>query len=431
MAKQESNINKIIEIIQESPKTKDEIIEIMGFSAESWHKYSVNVRKRLKLEGKSLVKKQKKYSIISLLSGDPHDVASDQRVSLSSEKTIKEVLVLNSLSAYSVRYRSRKNGVVSISEMANDIYLNELNGSGKKYRESLNFILNNNRQNNEGLVARGLVRKFSGADGAKYDLTVKAPVFIKLDDNQFFNLRHAIQNAGQGYPFSDVLFAIDNQMSICDDDKIDIKQGTSSIGVKASYSPNILKFLEKLNKSNFKDYESKLTLKAKSNTTSDKKEIVFGIGLVVYVCDKDRLYFLGEEHNKNKIKIINTDNIFKIEDSEFINKEYDSHKYKKIFEEMFSISIEPPFDIKVEFDNALNIPAKLKRLREVRPNAFIEIKPGDDSKIIYREKNVRGLEDVARWLRSFGKSARVIEPKMLRDRMKESIEKTLREYGEV
>ncbi|MBO6243216.1 MAG: hypothetical protein J6O41_01420, partial [Clostridia bacterium] len=252
MDKQESNINKIIEIIQESPKTKDEIIEIMGFSAESWHKYSVNVRKRLKLEGKSLVKKQKKYSIISLLSGDPHDVASDQRVSLSSEKTIKEVLVLNSLSAYSVRYRSRKNGVVSISEMANDIYLNELNGSGKKYRESLNFILNNNRQNNEGLVARGLVRKFSGADGAKYDLTVKAPVFIKLDDNQFFNLRNAIQNAGQGYPFSDVLFAIDNLMYICDDDKIDIKQGTSSIGVKASYSPNILKFLEKLNKSNFK-----------------------------------------------------------------------------------------------------------------------------------------------------------------------------------
>jgi predicted DNA-binding transcriptional regulator YafY len=52
-----------------------------------------------------------------------------------------------------------------------------------------------------------------------------------------------------------------------------------------------------------------------------------------------------------------------------------------------------------------------------------------EDKIIYTDV-IYGIHDFARYLRSFGSACRVIEPLELRDVMKQTYERVLKNYGE-
>ncbi|MDE6914926.1 MAG: WYL domain-containing protein, partial [Lachnospiraceae bacterium] len=54
----------------------------------------------------------------------------------------------------------------------------------------------------------------------------------------------------------------------------------------------------------------------------------------------------------------------------------------------------------------------------------------ENNKIIYTD-TISGLSDFAKYLRKFGKSAHVIEPQALKNKMKQSFERTLARYEEV
>ena len=93
---------------------------------------------------------------------------------------------------------------------------------------------------------------------------------------------------------------------------------------------------------------------------------------------------------------------------------------------MFSISIEPPTDVIVEFDNVANIERKLRYLSCQRRYASIEV---SSKTIIYKDK-ISGLTDFAMYLRKFGKCVHVIKPAKLQEMMMYSINRTLSRYKE-
>ena len=132
----------------------------------------------------------------------------------------------------------------------------------------------------------------------------------------------------------------------------------------------------------------------------------------------------------DEIIMLNSERIVGIKESKKKNTIYGTPEFMSVFEEMFSASLDGPFELLVEFDRFSNIETKLKRMTDIRPNAVIKQKPEDPDKILYYEPKVRGIEDVARWIRTFGKSAKVIKPNSLKKKMKDSILRALANYGE-
>lgn len=424
-------INEIINYISQAPRKKEDILNDMGIKSDSWQKYHGQIVRILKTEGKRLKLSNKEYSIISLNDDDPVDSSNNdnQVVQYSSNRTVKEVLVLHALNECSSRYLK---GSANSKEIAEEIYYDRDYGPEKNFETSVKNIIDCNKTRIKGLLQRGYVIRDNKGIGTNYKLTDKSPVYIKLDPILFNDLKDCIRNSGHSYAFPDIIFGVDNLLSaMIEDDKYNVDGFYKNSGLWVNHNEYISKFLKKINKNDYKNYKQEITYKNVGEKTNKDSQFVFGIGLVVYACDKDRLYLIGKKQGANNYLILNTERITKISDTNIINDMYGSDEFEKIYEEMFSVSVEKPFDILVEFDNALNIPDKLRRLKSIRPNAIVDIPKNKESKIIYRENNVRGLEDVAKWLRSFGRSARVIKPEVLRDRMKDSIIKTLKEYEEV
>lgn len=461
MAKKEENINKIISFLSESSRSKAEILAETGLGPDSWQKYGGFVRERLKLEGKILKLRKGIYSIEDLDSKENIQDEDRMRIIPSSSDTVMEVLILNTLS----QKASAKNplagkGLMTSREITEDIFVKAIWDEGEDFSDketkgirypysSVDTVLGVDKPDGEngnfkkGLIQKGIVESFEADTKAQrtYDLTTKAPVYLKLGYEagcvDFDDLNNAIQYGSQGYAFSDVLGEIDDLLSLyIDVDKYDSNEYYKKIGINGNKKTKIARFLKKLNKIDFKnrvlDIEYKpahpLT-KSKINTENYK----FAVGLVFYASDKDRLYLLGKKAGANlsdDIIMLNSERIAGITESKKKNEIYGSPEFISVFEEMFSASLDGPFELLVEFDRFSNIETKIKRMTDIRPNAVIKQKPGDPDKILYYEPKVRGIDDAARWIRTFGKSAKVIKPNVLKQKMKDSIYRALAYYEE-
>ena len=151
----------------------------------------------------------------------------------------------------------------------------------------------------------------------------------------------------------------------------------------------------------------------------------FSLGILIYSVEKDKLYLLGETSEMPNCILISSC-IDAIRPGTGENHIYHNEKYNQLYDEMFSISLDPPVDVIVEFDTFGTIPRRIEQLKSHRPSASI-IKENDA--IIYKDR-IRGIDDFANYLRQFGKSARALEPKELRDKMLYSVKRSLTRYQE-
>ena len=92
---------------------------------------------------------------------------------------------------------------------------------------------------------------------------------------------------------------------------------------------------------------------------------------------------------------------------------------------MFQISVEPPVDVRVRFENYPFIRDKIERLCRIRSSGRIEMADGD---LIYTDR-IRGEADFSRFLRRFGRSAIVEEPGSLRQRLIDTSRKVIALYS--
>ena len=420
MGKNDVNIKHLINYLAiNGPRTLEEILEELGCGWDSWHGLHNDSRKILLAMGFDIKIKNKKYFIIDesgnvVIRKDGIDVIHG-----SSKRTIKEVIILNLMSQYASAHSDPS---ITLSELAKEYgNLLDIDNTGNNYQSEIKQIVEKDGKYTKSLISRGYISK-NGQD--KYELTPKSPVFLKKGYNALEEINDIVQEGGEGYAFPGVMKDIGNLMAhVYDADMYDAGSLYERIGLRGNRNKDIEEFISKLKNVNYKyrvikvDYDS-------------EKDILFKVGLVVYVADKDRLYFIGERTDDKKKVILRTDKISSISEIDTENEIYGTEEYLNIYSEMFSISIDDPFKLIVEFDDVFNIRSKIDRLLSVRPNGKIRRLSEDGNKLLYEEERVRGVEDVCKWIRSFGRSARVIEPKIVRSRLKESIDQALLEYGE-
>lgn len=152
-------------------------------------------------------------------------------------------------------------------------------------------------------------------------------------------------------------------------------------------------------------------------------------GMLVYSLEKDELFLFGKyypynEHHPYCIIKINT--IECIKQTDFNNECYLSNEFMDIFNSMFSISTEPPEEIVIEFDRIFHIENKIKQLSHNRSKSTLTF---TDDKIIYVDV-IRGLTDFARYLRSYGRSYKIIKPQRLKDILFTSAQFAIKRYNE-
>ena len=171
-----------------------------------------------------------------------------------------------------------------------------------------------------------------------------------------------------------------------------------------------------------------------------EKEISFMTGMIVYSTDKNELYLLGELDGQNLI--LRFDRIKKIiPGSKGKNTVYLDDKYRKMFEEAWSVPTEKEDDVEIRFQNVPYVRRfveDLKRARgEIANVIYPEAEPCEDTEIqdpdswiIYRDK-IKGIDDFMPYIRSKGSSAIVIKPEKYRKLMMEKTAELIERYKEV
>lgn len=266
-----------------------------------------------------------------------------------------------------------------------------------------------------------------------YYLTGKnIPLQITLDFDNLYNLNIELSTITQGstyYEQLNNLYQKTNVLLGMIDENVSYHDNYFVYGKRIDGLSNISTRLHPITRL---DYKTKV-LRVNYTTKREKNmEILLAVGMIVYSTEKDTLYLFGEEDPK---KNDNTDSLYTIidvrditqaEETTYEHKSYHAEYFKSMFDFMFGISLEEPTAVKVAFDRVANVERKINYLKGQRKNAVVQI---EDDKIIYSDI-ISGLSDFAMYLRKFGKSAHIIEPLQLKEKMRQSVERTLLRYEE-
>lgn len=258
------------------------------------------------------------------------------------------------------------------------------------------------------------------------------PCQLMIDYNGLYDLNEKLAYITEGTPYYEQLQKIYFKTGILlgyFDENMPYYSNYIIYGKRMEGLSSVAKGIEKISKYNYRNRVLKITCISKNN---NKITNVFATGKVVYNVEKDVLYLIGKEYQDKKdsdkfhYKIIRVSNIDDIEETDRINDCYNDGYFEKQIEYMFSISVDKPEDVRVEFDKVANVQRKVETLARNRKYAKAEVM---EDKIIYTDK-ISGLSDFVMYLRRFGKSVHVIEPESLRKKLKYSVETTLKRYGE-
>ena len=198
------------------------------------------------------------------------------------------------------------------------------------------------------------------------------------------------------------------------------------IGKKNIFDPDLIKKYNQLLKLPFK--ENALKIKYKSGEKS--KEFDFETGLVYYSTETGQFYMVGRCGEK-ELSLRLSDVILPNEALSLSNKVYMNSHYRNVFNEIFQSEFESKcHHIKVRFEKLKNTEDKLKSLVSVRGEPARFQISDDGNEYIY-EDTIRGLNSFARYLRAYGRSAIVSQPKQLIHIMCRSAIRTMQNYDKV
>jgi len=264
-------------------------------------------------------------------------------------------------------------------------------------------------------------RMIAASDG-RYVVSTNAPIQLALSTADAIDLLNLLETCAKGHHYEKALYEIRKKLTIAlfnEPDEEDV--ATSYVVYNKQYetAEHLSAFLEELNRYPFEKKELMITYK---NRLKETVTIPYMVGNVVYSVDKDRLYLLGARSGVPTI--IHWNSIEKIEVTDKANDIFRNRFYTEITDAMFSVSLEPIVHVKVQFENIFQIQQKLSHLKINRPNSVISY---EDDKLIY-EDDISGIYDFAGYLRRFGSGCKVLEPKELRDIMRESAERIIRAY---
>lgn len=274
----------------------------------------------------------------------------------------------------------------------------------------------------KSLITEGMVQEENGL----YKTTILMPKAIQLEDKSVLTLYETIVNDASSVSYGSVLCNIARKIEEALQYKLysDSKKITQSVLIqdnkeKIDKYESILKKIFKL------PFKTKmLSFEAMNRYGTTYKQMI-AVEKIVYLSDTGRLYLIGQEHEVPRRGIVEFSRILNVEATELENSVYDNDEINEICSSMLRISTEMPHTISIELEDTEYIREKLISLTENRKDSTISFVKG---KIIYRDR-VRGIDDMAKFVRGFGAQCIVHEDEELRNRIIESSRKVLERYG--
>lgn len=255
------------------------------------------------------------------------------------------------------------------------------------------------------------------------------PILLQLSEEQYWDLCDQLENIAPGHPYYSELHNIYEKLCLMGAEFADADTSIYHIyGRKYSQLEGIRDKLKELPLE--KCISQIIRCKFKGQHSKRAQQVNLATGLIIYSADKDKAYIIGRDAQisgkiKKSIRVIRLDTIVELHATEFSNPCWYAKEFKDIYDAMYSITTENTKEkIVVEFDNVANLRYKLESLVSQRKNATVKV---EEKKITYTDY-VIGLQDVATFLRQFGRSCHVVEPQKLKDMMRDSVEKSLEAY---
>lgn len=309
-------------------------------------------------------------------------------------------------------------------------YLKDYN-SGAKYDIDQNLPLPTFRKDLRALIQDGFIEKkrmqYKGGIHVIYSISEKSPAILFESEDELFDFMSFYDSFKNSFSNTKPLETLYKKCAnIYDWASYD--SSTQIYGKSNRIDKQQLKYLY-----NFVKYPYKTkTLKINYLAHDEAMKLTISSGLLFYSVETNCFYLLCFNMNNKSIMQLRLDRIASIREGDEKNKKYRSNTFLNIYEEMFSASFEPEkTHVKVIFQDFGNIKERLSALHNKRKfSKLYDISPLSEEiphSIMY-EDDLRGVSAFARYLRSFGSSALVLEPSSLQALMIQSNQLTLKNY---
>lgn len=309
-------------------------------------------------------------------------------------------------------------------------YLKEYN-SGAKYDIDQNLPLPTFRKDLRALIQDGFIEKkrmqYKGGIHVIYSISEKSPAILFESEDELFDFMSFYDTFKNSFSNTKPLETLYKKCAhIYDWASYD--SSTQIYGKSNRIDKQQLKCLN-----NFVKYPYKTkTLEINYLARDEAMKLTISSGLLFYSVETNCFYLLCFNMDNKSIMQLRLDRMASIREGDEKNKKYRSNTFLNIYEEMFSASFEPEkTHVKVIFQDFGNIKERLSALHNKRKfSKLYDISPLSEEiphSIIY-EDDLRGVSAFARYLRSFGSSALVLEPSSLQALMIQSNQLTLKNY---
>ena len=309
-------------------------------------------------------------------------------------------------------------------------YLKE-NNSGAKYDIDQNLPLPTFRKDLRALIQDGFIEKnrvqYKGGIHVIYSISEKSPAILFESEDELFDFMSFYDTFKNSFSNTKPLETLYKKCAnIYDWASYD--SSTQIYGKSNRIDKQQLKYLNNFVKYPYKTKTLEITYLARD----EAMKLTISSGLLFYSVETNCFYLLCFNMDNKSIMQLRLDRIASIREGDEKNNKYRSNTFLKIYEEMFSASFEPKkTHVKVIFQDFGNIKERLSALHNKRKfSKLYDISPLSEEiphSIMY-EDDLRGVSAFARYLRSFGSSALVLEPSSLQALMIQSNQLTLKNY---
>ena len=292
------------------------------------------------------------------------------------------------------------------------------------------------------LVERGYLVEEDG----RYTTSLSAPVYLRLTEKQIEDLNDLILLYGQDGAHAKTLAGIAEQLrAVYEGGMLDEEGKSYGIGLHRIRSDETQSEVDLINRYAYDRKKLRLTYEGKRGDRS--KINGFSTGLVIYASDKDRLYLIGRSdlmkapssgewvrNHEYSYLILDVSRILEISEMDDQNTDFQSEEYMEMFRQMLVVDVDPPEQVRVEIEAGnRNLIRKFERHIRTRNEGMadgqgVAALTGTNGGYLYTD-TVRGLEELARFLRQYGRSVTVHCPEELRKKMLFTAERALERYG--
>lgn len=382
----QKRLHAILLRLEKGPASIQELMEISGTKKRMLDEYIKDLR-----DAGNKIKKEK--DIVTLETDDVRNVAEPSSYAVARQVAIMLLL-------------GEKDGMRK-KEILEELFENAEDKDLESIKKNLDSDIS-------AMLESGIIfEKKDENRNTKYFLSPSTMSFQKYNDRSLEKMYGKIIALAESTPYSSVLYVIADKIA----DLMHYRMGCENPAEKQttfsvrntkekieSYYENIRKILN----APFKTKKLKIQWKNKKQNSTDER--IIAVERIVYSCEKGKMYLIGvEDKDKSSIyvkTVMDFADIINVEETNLINTIYNNDVINRILEESVNMDTSKPHQIEVIFEKTPSICEQIKKFAKTRLRKARILE--EDGKIIYTD-TIRGVRDIAKVLRRFGSTCRVVK----------------------